>query len=120
MRANRCAYVARSMNAFSSPVSSPSELLVVSGMLKTKDASGFFRPLAPHVAAARTVTIPGEEASLTAEETAAAAARAGLTAIPAASVDTAVVELARSLDRPARILICGSLYLAGKVLAENS
>ena len=94
-------------------------LLIVSGMLKTKDASGFFRPLAPHVTAARTVTIPGEEASLTAEETAAAAARAGFIAIPAASFDTAVVELARSIDRPARILICGSLYLAGHVLAEN-
>lgn len=95
-------------------------LLIVSGMLKTKDASGFFRPLAKYVAAARTVTIPGEEASLSAEETAAAAARAGLTATPAASFDTAVVELARSSDRPARILICGSLYLAGHVLAENA
>ena len=94
-------------------------LMIVAGMLSTKDAAGFFRPLAPHVAAARCVAIPGEVASLTAEETAQAAGRAGLAASPADSVTAAVAELARAPGQPVRILICGSLYLAGQVLAEN-
>lgn len=94
-------------------------LMIVAGMLRTKDATGFFRPLKAHVAAARTVTIPDEEASLTAEETAQAAKAAGIAAAPSESVRAAVDELARAVNGPARILICGSLYLAGQVLAEN-
>lgn len=94
-------------------------LMIVAGLLRTKDAAGFFRPLAPHIAAARSVTIAGEDASLTAEETAEAAGRAGLPATPAESVAAAVAALARIATQPARILICGSLYLAGQVLAEN-
>jgi dihydrofolate synthase/folylpolyglutamate synthase len=97
----------------------PSPLVLVAGMLNTKDATGFFRPLAPRVAAARTVTIPGEGASLTAEETAQAARAAGLAAEPAPSLEAAVADLGCVADRPTRILICGSLYLAGQVLAEN-
>jgi dihydrofolate synthase/folylpolyglutamate synthase len=45
---------------------------------------------------------------------------AGMTdSAPADSVTEAVAALARSLGAPSRILICGSLYLAGAVLAEN-
>ena len=69
--------------------------------------------------AARCVAIPDAEASLTAEETAQAATKAGLTATAATSVASALVDLARAAKRPARILICGSLYLAGTVLADN-
>ncbi len=95
-------------------------LMIVAGMLRTKDATGFFRPLAPRIAAARTVAIPGEEASLSAVETAHAAITAGIAAtLPSSTVDAAVNDLARSAGGPARILICGSLYLAGQVLAEN-
>ena len=94
-------------------------LLLIAGMLRTKDASGFFRPLAPHVAAARTISIPGAEASSSAEETAQAATRAGLTAQPAPTVAAALTDLLASVTRPSRVLICGSLYLAGTVLAEN-
>lgn len=94
-------------------------LMIAAGMLKTKDATGFFRPLALRAATARTIAIPGEMASLTAAETAQAARTAGLAAEPAPSLEAAVAELGRLADRPTRILICGSLYLAGQVLAEN-
>jgi dihydrofolate synthase/folylpolyglutamate synthase len=95
-------------------------LMIVTGMLRTKDAAGFLRPLAPRIAAARTVVIPGEEASLSAAETAHAAITAGIpNTLPTSTVDAAVNDLARSAGGPARILICGSLYLAGQVLAEN-
>ena len=94
---------------------SPVDLVV--GMLRTRDPALFLEPLAPFVANARTVEVPGEESTLTAIELAVAAQRAGIDAQPANSVRDAVRSLA---DRPGgRILICGSLYLAGSVLAGN-
>ena len=98
---------------------SDKSLMIVAGLLRTKDAAGFFAPLAPHVTAARSVSIPGAEATLSAQETADAAKRAGLEAPPAPSVAMALLDLTLGLERPARILICGSLYLAGHVLSEN-
>jgi len=92
---------------------------LVYGMLKTKDARQFLAPLAPYAAALRAVGIPGEAASLSAEEALAHARASGHEAAAAASVAEATAELVRVLARPSRILICGSLYLAGKVLAEN-
>ncbi|EPY02610.1 bifunctional folylpolyglutamate synthase/dihydrofolate synthase [Magnetospirillum fulvum] len=92
----------------------------VMGLLSTKDADGILQPLAPRIAQLRTVTIPGEPLSLSAEDTLAAARRAGFDqAETAISVAAALDDLAARLPGPARILICGSLYLAGTVLAEN-
>lgn len=93
-------------------------LHLVCGMLNTKAAEDFLRPLAPHVAAARTVAVPGEPASLSAEAAAGHARATGMRATPCGSVREAVGDLVRSAA-PGRILICGSLYLAGRVLAEN-
>jgi dihydrofolate synthase/folylpolyglutamate synthase len=94
----------------------PLDLVV--GMLNTKDSLGFLGPLAGVARSLRAVAIPGEANSLTAEQVAATARAEGLEATPAATVAEAVAELAR-LPGPARLLICGSLYLAGTVLAEN-
>jgi dihydrofolate synthase/folylpolyglutamate synthase len=92
-------------------------LRLVFGMLNTKDGVGFLRPLAPYVESVRAVAVPGEEASLSAEEAAERARQAGHRCEPAASLAQAVEELAA--PGPRRILICGSLYLAGTVLSEN-
>lgn len=90
---------------------------LVVGMLRNRDPAPFLEPLAPFVANARTVEVPGGESSLTAAELAVAARRAGIDAEPADSISEAVRSLA---DRSGgRILICGSLYLAGSVLAEG-
>jgi dihydrofolate synthase/folylpolyglutamate synthase len=94
----------------------PLDLLV--GMLNTKDSRGFLEPLAPYVRAMRTVAIPGEENSLSAEQTAATAVAEGIVARPADSAGVAVAELTQQ-SGPARLLICGSLYLAGSILADN-
>ncbi len=94
-------------------------LFIVSGLLRTKDAAGFFKPLAIYVQEARSVAIPDATATLSAEETAEAAKRAGINAPPMPSVAEAIRSLLPSIEGPARILICGSLYLAGHVLAEN-
>ena len=99
-------------------------LYLICGMLRTKDAAGFlsaFRGLARHVV---TVSIPGEEASLGAGALYDAARAAGLDAAPAEDLEDAMLQLnawarAHAREAPPRILICGSLYLAGKVLAEN-
>ncbi|WP_448203555.1 bifunctional folylpolyglutamate synthase/dihydrofolate synthase [Azospirillum sp. sgz302134] len=95
-------------------------LLMVYGMLSSKEPEEFLGPLAPHVMAARTVGIPGEEASLSAEDTAAATRACGIAdTAPAAGVAEALAALTSRVSGPARVLICGSLYLAGTVLAEN-
>jgi dihydrofolate synthase/folylpolyglutamate synthase len=87
-------------------------------MLNTKDPVAFLRPLRDVAPAVRTVTIPGEANALPAERMAALARAAGFDAHPAESVGAAVVAHAAA-GAPARILICGSLYLAGTVLAGN-
>jgi dihydrofolate synthase/folylpolyglutamate synthase len=96
----------------------PRPLHLVCGMLATKDAEGFLRPLAVRAEDLAAVAIPGEAAALAAEDTAAAARAAGLAAAPAAGVAEAVAAIA-ARDPGGRILICGSLYLAGRVLREN-
>jgi len=93
-------------------------LHLVYGMLNTKGAQGFLRPLAARAETLRAVEIPGEPASLSAEEAAREAREAGFQAQASESVAAALHAIAK--DRtPGRILICGSLYLAGQVLAEN-
>jgi dihydrofolate synthase/folylpolyglutamate synthase len=96
----------------------PRPLHLVCGMLNTKDIAGFLAPLAAGAQSLHGVDIPGEAATLSAEATVAAAEAAGFRARPAASVEAAVAEIAAA-DPGARILICGSLYLAGRVLREN-
>ena len=73
----------------------PRPLHLVAGMLRTKDATGFLRPLAARARSLHAVSIPGEAATLTAEETVAAARAAGFTAAePAATVAAAVAAIA--------------------------
>jgi dihydrofolate synthase/folylpolyglutamate synthase len=93
-------------------------LYLVVGMMNTKDAAGFIAPLAKHARALWAVTIPGERNALPADAIAAAAASVGLPAQTAASVLAAIRDIPVH-DGNGRILICGSLYFAGKVLAEN-
>jgi len=92
---------------------------LICGMLNTKDIGGYLRPLAAHADKLFAVSIPGEAATLPAAETAQAAEKAGLTAVQSTSVAEALATI-NALDGNARVLICGSLYLAGAVLRENS
>lgn len=94
------------------------ETHLICGMLNTKDVTAYMRPLAPRVTLLHAVSIPGEKNTLPAEATRDAARAAGMNAVTAASVAEALAGIAaRSPD--ARVLICGSLYLAGTVLREN-
>jgi len=93
-------------------------LYLVVGMMNTKDAAGFIAPLAKHARALWAVTIPGEKNALPAEAIATAGASVGLPAQTADAVLTAIRDIPVQ-DGNGRVLICGSLYFAGKVLAEN-
>jgi dihydrofolate synthase/folylpolyglutamate synthase len=93
-------------------------LYLVVGMLNSKDPSGFLAPLAEHAKALRAVTIPHQENPLPDRAIAAAARSVGLPAQIADSVLAAVRDLAKP-GETGRILICGSLHLAGTVLTEN-
>lgn len=92
---------------------------LICGMLNTKDITGYMRPMAPHVTSLHAVSIPGETATLAASETAAAARKVGIKAFEADNVLAALQEILAG-DPAARVLICGSLYLAGNVLRKNS
>lgn len=94
----------------------PTHLIV--GMLNTKDIAGYMRPIAAEATSLTAVSIPNEVNTLSAADTQAAALAAGIKAETAASVLEAVTSIA-SRDDNARILICGSLYLAGAILREN-
>jgi dihydrofolate synthase/folylpolyglutamate synthase len=91
---------------------------LICGMLNTKDVKGYMLPLADHVTRLIAVSIPGEKNTLPAEATRDAAIEAGMQAETAETVDAALHRIARENPK-ARVLICGSLYLAGNVLREN-
>ncbi|MBY6093072.1 bifunctional folylpolyglutamate synthase/dihydrofolate synthase [Maritimibacter alkaliphilus] len=91
---------------------------LICGMLNTKDIAGFLRPLASHAVSLDAVSIPGEAATLPAETTAEVARSVGMTAHADADVPGALARIAAEAPE-ARVLICGSLYLAGRILREN-
>jgi dihydrofolate synthase / folylpolyglutamate synthase len=92
---------------------------LICGMLNTKDIAGFLRPLAGVAESLTALSIPGEANTIPADQTAQIAAEVGLTATTAASVQDAISAI-RDDAPQARILICGSLYLAGHVIRENT
>jgi dihydrofolate synthase/folylpolyglutamate synthase len=98
----------------------PAPLMMIAGLLSTKDARatlGHFKGLAQELFA---VPIQNSLAARPAEEVAGLAREVGLSAQVAGSVEQALREIAdRSWAVPPRILICGSLYLAGEVLSAN-
>ena len=91
---------------------------LICGMLNTKDIGGYLRPLGKIAKSLTALSIPGEMNTLPADVTAEEARKAGFEATTAASVDEAITAITTK-DANARILICGSLYLAGHVLREN-
>ncbi|MHA6324704.1 bifunctional folylpolyglutamate synthase/dihydrofolate synthase [Roseivivax sp. CAU 1753] len=92
---------------------------LVCGMLNTKDVTGYLRAFDGQVRGVQAVAIPGEANTLSAEDTAAHATRAGLPVEIATSPAEAVAAIVKVTPQ-ARILICGSLYLAGAILREHS
>jgi len=95
----------------------PRPTYLICGMLNTKDPIGFMEPFKGVIDGLYGISIPNEMNTLSGSETADAAIRAGLNAVVAEDVHTALGHI--TYKRP-RILICGSLYLAGNILRQNS
>jgi dihydrofolate synthase/folylpolyglutamate synthase len=100
----------------------PAPTVLITGMMANKDITGFLAPIAPHAQALAAVSIPNhEDGCATPEDIASAASRAGIQDTLAAR------DLAAARDaltphisgHRGRVLICGSLYLAGEVLKTH-
>lgn len=121
---------AKRQNVAADPVSGDGHghgTIFICGMLRSKDVRGFLAPLRSCGDSLYAVPIPSEGAlALRAEETAAAAKAVGFDAHVVGSPLEAVraVLSNASIARPGaavalRMVICGSLYLAGSVLRDN-
>ena len=93
---------------------------IVFGLIATKDAAGVLRPFRARSLTLHAIPV-AEHAHHSPEALAAAAREAGLSAMPAATLEDALGWIARHADRerPPVVLILGSLYLAGEVLEKN-
>ncbi len=95
-------------------------LVLIVGMLANKDCEGFLSNFAGLARRTIAVPVPGVEKGMSAEAVADTARALGLSATSRDNLSEAL-DAARKLDLdpPPRILITGSLYLAGEVLREN-
>ena len=95
-------------------------VFLLTGMLTTKDPVRFFEAFAGLVERVVTVPLADSEASYDPAELAGLASVAGLTAESANSLEQGLSAINRARgDRPARIVIAGSLYLVGETLRAN-
>jgi dihydrofolate synthase/folylpolyglutamate synthase len=98
----------------------PRPLVMIAGMLATKDHANFFRHFTGLASRLYAIPIPHQEKSLPAAEIVKTAQEIGIVAEAADGIEDALSKIrALSLNPPPRILICGSLYLAGEILKEN-
>ena len=98
-------------------------LFLITGMINTKDPVGYFSAFTGMARHVFTVPIPSSDAGIANSELALSAQKAGLSAEPVHSVANALKILRDTWapdEAPPRILIGGSLYLAGEVLRENN
>lgn len=101
----------------------PRPLYLITGMINTKDPVGYFEAFTGMARQVYTVAISSSDSGIDHETLADAARRAGLEALPVASVAdglNAIKEQVKDEVIAPRILIGGSLYLAGDVLAANN
>ena len=85
---------------------------VIVGMKQAKDSAEFLRPMIPHLTTLWAVAEPGQHLALPVE---AIVAASGGVARPGPTVADALRAIPKD-GPPARVLICGSLYLAGEIL----
>lgn len=98
---------------------SPRPLVIIWGMINTKNPGAFIGNFTGVASQIITLTIPDEANAIPAEELAEIARQNGLAAQAQPDLQTALGQAAKFAPAP-RILICGSLYLAGHVLALHN
>ncbi len=100
---------------------SDAPLHIICGMLSTKVAEDYLRPLAAQAASFTAVPIASSDTGLSPEELATAARRVGFKTVGLATdTSSALKAVCADAQGRARVLICGSLYLAGEVLRDNA
>ena len=94
-------------------------LVLIVGMLSTKDSAGFLKNFAG--LARKVIAVPiHQEKTVPAPELAEIAASVGIPSLARDTLESAIKVAGKlDLDPAPRILITGSLYLAGEVLAAN-
>jgi dihydrofolate synthase/folylpolyglutamate synthase len=92
--------------------------VLICGMLRTKDVAGYLSPLSNLVKFLAAVSIPNEQNTLSADETAKSADELGINSKSFTSISEGVQFVANQFPN-CQVLICGSLYLAGQILREN-
>lgn len=97
-------------------ISDDRPLYVICGMMVGKDSGGFLHPLSRYVTQLYGIDVIGETCH-SAEQITQMARDVGIKSAPSPSVEMALQAI--KSDGPVRVLICGSLYLAGQILAEN-
>ncbi|MBV9558324.1 MAG: bifunctional folylpolyglutamate synthase/dihydrofolate synthase [Pseudolabrys sp.] len=98
----------------------PRPLVIVAGMLATKDNAGFLRNFTGLARKLIAVPVPGAEKGVPADSLADMARQIGISASSRDNIAEALAAVSKlDLDPPPRILITGSLYLAGAVLDAN-
>ncbi|MGB0681617.1 MAG: bifunctional folylpolyglutamate synthase/dihydrofolate synthase [Magnetovibrionaceae bacterium] len=95
-------------------------LYLAIAMMGAKEPLDFLRPFAGLIESCHPVWVPEMENSRPPMELAAAARSLGMEAIAAPWLEQVFTYIALRERRPSRILITGSLYLAGAVLRENT
>jgi dihydrofolate synthase/folylpolyglutamate synthase len=110
--------ISEAMSALEDRVSCP--LVLVVGMLNTKDSDGFLDAFSGIAKELHAVPVISSDAGRTPDEVVAAAGRAGIPSRAHATLDAALSDVLRKRDGPMRVLVTGSLYLAGEVLALNA
>tara|TARA_Y100000589_G_scaffold316058_1_gene340362 strand:- start:10 stop:1317 length:1308 start_codon:yes stop_codon:yes gene_type:complete len=93
---------------------------VIFGALNNRKPQNFLQYFTNVIDTVRAVNIPGEKNSLSASEIETAALECGLKAYPATGISPAITDIISNSSGKRRILICGSLYLAGAVLRRNN
>ncbi len=94
----------------------PRPVHLIFGMMDTKDAHAYIAPFKGLVERIYTVPIPEEPNAFGAEALAEIARTEGFDAVPTSGLPDALTRSQAALQGPGRVLICGSLYLAGHTL----
>ena len=105
--------------ALAKTLAGPDKVHVICGLLKNKDALGFLTPFADKIAGFQAVPIPGHEHHDPKDLCRLAQEFLGIVDAQPSSSITAALERTAKTNEAQRVLVCGSLYLAGEVLRLN-